>query len=151
MEDNSCVVPHEVMAEAGKFYLGVIGSNGDKILTSEVIGYDIGQGAMLPSETSPSEDVWTQILTELLAVKGLEEQLIKEQQTFIDEQNQDREAYQQQWTEEVHNSITAAEGAADQCYDALSALQLEIFDMDGGDPFTQVSEEDIDVNGGYPA
>lgn len=151
MEDTECVVPHEVMTEAGKFYVGVVGVKGDKVITSEVIGYDIGQGIMTPVETPPSADVWQQILAELLAIRTLAAQLRQDQSDFIDAQNQDREEYQAQWRNEVESSITEAQQATVQCHDAISSLQLEIFDMNGGDPFTQPSEDDIDANGGYPA
>ena len=52
--------------------------------------------------------------------------------------------------DQTNESQKDVKNAVAQCYDAISALQLETFDMDGGDPFTQASEEDIDVNGGYP-
>lgn len=43
-----------------------------------------------------------------------------------------------------------AQTAAANCNDALSSLQLIMYDMDGGDPFTEVTEDTLDANGGYP-
>ena len=48
LKDNECVIPHEVLKDVGKFYVGVIGVLDNKVLTSEVIAYEIGQGAHTP-------------------------------------------------------------------------------------------------------
>ena len=53
--------------------------------------------------------------------------------------------------EEINVSVKEVQKATQQCYAAISSLQLEIFDMNGGDPFTQHSDNDMDANGGYPA
>lgn len=139
MADNECIIPHEVIADSGKLYIGVVGVLDDKVITSEVVMYDLKQGAVTPAEAPLSPDVWRQILAELRATRVLAIQL-----------RQDQEDYQAKWEEEVDGSIKEAQQATVQCYDAISSLQLEIFDMNGGDPFTQPSEGDLDANGGYP-
>lgn len=78
-------------------------------------------------------------------------QITQQQNDFETEIKADQEAYHTQWEERVDGSIQEAQNATTQCYDAISALNLEIYDMDGGDPFTQPSEDVIDANGGYPA
>lgn len=140
MDDNECIIPHEVIADSGKLYLGVVGVLDDKVITSEVVVYDIHQGAVTPMDVPMTEDVWQQILAELRATRILAQQL-----------RQDQEEYQAKWEQEVDGSIKEAQQATVQCWDAISALQLEIFDMDGGDPFSDSSDDDLDVNGGYPS
>ena len=140
MTDNECVIPSEVIANTGKLYIGVVGVLDDKVITSEVVVYDIPQGAVTPMEAPLAEDVWQQILAELRATRILAQQL-----------RQDQEEYQAKWEQEVDGSIKEAQQATVQCYDAISSLQLEIFDMNGGDPFTESTEEDLDANGGYPS
>lgn len=76
---------------------------------------------------------------------------IADNTAFKEQLEADQEEYQAHWDAEVEQSITEAEQATNQCYDAIGALQLEIYDMNGGDPFTEVSDDDMDANGGYPA
>lgn len=64
-ETDECVIPKEVLSEQGKFYMGVFGVDGDKVITSEVIVYEIGQGVMTPVEIVPTPDIWQQMLSEL--------------------------------------------------------------------------------------
>lgn len=139
LDADKCVIPWEVLTEPGSLYIGVVGVQNDKVITSEIKPYTIGQGAITPAETPPPEDIWQQIISELMTIRALASQLIK-----------DQEEYQKHWDKEVESSITEAKQATIQCYDAISALNVEIFDMDGGDPFTQPSDDDIDINGGYP-
>lgn len=138
--DNKCEIPFEVMTDAGKFQFGVVGVLNDKVLTSELVGYDLRQGAATPADIPVSEDVWMQILNEANEIRKLASQM-----------QRDQEEYQAEWNEKVDDSIKEAQKATVQCYDAISALNLEIYDMDGGDPFTTPSEDDMDANGGYPA
>ena len=70
---------------------------------------------------------------------------------FKEQIEQDQEEYQAHWDAEVEQSITDAQQATNQCYDAISSLQLEIYDMNGGEPNTEVTEDTLDANGGYPA
>lgn len=62
----------------------------------------------------------------------------------------EQQSYFLAWSEKVDGSIKEAQRATEQCYNAISSLQIEIFDMNGGDPFTQHTESDFDANGGYP-
>ncbi len=151
LDGNQCYVPKEVMATHGRMYFGVFGVKDDKVKTSQIAFYDITNGTLTTGTiTDPTASIWQQILEELGGIRDLAEQIKQEQETFINEQNADREEYQNQLEERVDGSIQEAKNATKQCYDAISALNLEIYDMDGGDPFTQASEDDVDVNGGYP-
>lgn len=152
LTDDECVIPHEVLEEDGKIFIGVFGTKNDQVLTSEVLFYEIGKGVLTETlqPSDPTPDIWTQILSDyseiLTEVKGIRSDNATFKQEILDDQN----AYQEQWRQEVAQSITDAQQATIACNDAISALQLEIFDMNGGDPTTQVSEDDIDANGGYP-
>ena len=64
--DNTCVVPQSVLAEEGTMYVGVIGATTDKIITSEIVPYDIGVGATtMDAVEEPEPEIWEQILTEV--------------------------------------------------------------------------------------
>lgn len=151
LQEDVCYIPHEVMEDKGRIYMGVFGVKENKVKTSEVVYYDIGTGVITGiGIAEPSPDVWVQILAELQRLRELSQEFVTDREEFIREQNADREAYQAKWEKEVDGSIKEAQQATVQCYDAISSLQLEIFDMNGGDPFTTPSEGDLDANGGYP-
>ena len=63
--DSRCVVPAEVLKEKGEIFFGVFGSKDDVIRTTEVIKYNVVQGALLlgnkPAEPTP--DIYTQLMT----------------------------------------------------------------------------------------
>lgn len=62
--NNECYIPHEVMETDGRFFFGVFGVKDNKIKTSEVVFYDIGQGIMVNTGiVPPTEEVWQQILS----------------------------------------------------------------------------------------
>lgn len=67
------------------------------------------------------------------------------------------DGFQGQWEDwwngivpETEEATVEAQTAAANCNDALSSLQLIMYDYDGGDPYTQITEDDDDINGGYP-
>lgn len=65
LKDDQCVIPHEVMGDEGKVVIGVFGVNDDKVITSEVLYYDIGKGAVVSDEMpEPTPDIWAQILAD---------------------------------------------------------------------------------------
>lgn len=70
--DNKCVIPKEVIAKEGYFYLGVFGSYNDSIVTSEIKKYKIYEGAITEGlETpEPNLDIWEQILADYGNVKA---------------------------------------------------------------------------------
>ena len=67
MTNSACTVPPEVLAESGTFYFGVRGVNTDdteaEVLTSDVVGYRVVNGAPSGVEAGPTPDVYQQILT----------------------------------------------------------------------------------------
>ena len=77
--------------------------------------------------------------------------LTNENNSFKSTIKSEQQNYFNIWTGKVDGSIKEAQKATQQCYAAISSLQLEIFDMNGGDPFTQHTESDFDANGGYPS
>lgn len=95
LADDECIVPKEVMAKPGKFFMGVVGVLDDKVITSEVIGYDIGQGIMTPVEMPPTEDVWQQILAELNSIRVLANQIKQDQEEFQQQITQDNNQFKQ--------------------------------------------------------
>lgn len=80
--EGLAVVPHEVLAEEGYFYLGVMGS-ADNIRTTEVVRVYVAQGAITEATANheePTPDIYQQImaaygmldsrLTEIVAMRG---------------------------------------------------------------------------------
>lgn len=101
LKDDECVIPKEVLTTAGKVYMGVVGVLDNKVLTSEVIAYEIGQGIMWPSQDppivpEPSPDIWQQILSELNNIRKLAEEMNKAQTDFTNKITQDQEAFKTQ-------------------------------------------------------
>ena len=65
--DSVAVVPHEVLAEAGHFYFGVMGA-AENIRTTEVLKVKVVQGALTTATAEPQEptpDIYQQLLAAL--------------------------------------------------------------------------------------
>lgn len=67
LTDGNCVIPHEVLANAGVLYIGVRGVNSDNnaVKTSSLVKYKIAEGAPAGDGTTvdPTADVYQQLLT----------------------------------------------------------------------------------------
>lgn len=65
--DNAAVVPHEVMADDGAFYMGVFGTNAaGQTRTTEVLALEVVQGAITTATavSDPTPDIYQQILAQ---------------------------------------------------------------------------------------
>lgn len=142
MENDACIVPWEATENDGVICIGIFGVKDNKRITTIIKKYKVLKGAIVGEMElqTPSEDVWQQILDALLENKLLVQQIKDEQAK-----------YQAEWSKKVDASIKEAQQATIQCQDAVSSLQLEYFDMNGGDPFTTPEESGNDANGGYPS
>lgn len=70
--ENNCIIPPEVLARAGKLYIGVkgIGANSAEIKATTLICYKVLPGTPVVVISDPTENVYNQIMTahgELLA------------------------------------------------------------------------------------
>lgn len=73
--DDDCYIPHEVVDVEGKIHLGVFGVKDDKVITTEVITYEIGQGILkIGTPSQPSDELWQQVLS---IVQGLRDDVKK--------------------------------------------------------------------------
>ncbi len=64
MTDGTCIIPHEVMAEAGRIYFGIMGVSGSVVRTTEVVALAISQGAITGVQpVEPMPDVYKQLLS----------------------------------------------------------------------------------------
>lgn len=63
-ENNSCVVPWEVTADAGVFFFGVLGVLGEVERTSNVLEYDVSQGVIRGEYAMPeaTKDLFAQLV-----------------------------------------------------------------------------------------
>lgn len=71
--NNSCAIPHEVLADEGVFYFGLFGvDSASRQRTTEVLRYTVERGAITSGTkpTDPTPDLYTQMLavySELIA------------------------------------------------------------------------------------
>lgn len=67
IENDMCIIPKEVLAKRGKFYISVFGDRNGVRLTSDVLEYEIGPslsvGNAIPTEPTP--DIYAQIMNML--------------------------------------------------------------------------------------
>lgn len=66
-EDDTCIVPWEVLREPGFLYIGVFGVNEEKTRTSEITRCVIKQGAITEATAvpDPTPDIYAQILAKI--------------------------------------------------------------------------------------
>lgn len=65
LESDKCVIPWEVLTDAGEFYFGVFGVKNDVQRTSHVVKYKVAEGS-ISEDTEPSDptpDIYTQIIS----------------------------------------------------------------------------------------
>lgn len=95
IENDECVIPHEVLAQASLLYIGIRGVNSDssKIKTSALIEYLIVNGAPKGNAESvpPTSDVYDQLLaaynSALRAIEKYKTDLSSENEKFKTEVN----------------------------------------------------------------
>ncbi len=136
------LLPDGVFENEGDVYLSLAAIDENKIVnTSNRLALQVDVSNKIKAAVSPPEEYWQrEVLSAMKSwyTSNVDPYFEKSKEKLDDLIDQTNESQK-----DVKNAVA-------QCYDAISALQLETFDMDGGDPFTQASEEDIDVNGGYP-
>lgn len=64
LQNDIATVPHEVLADEGYFYLGLMGVLGDDIITTEAVRLNLVQGAITTATTAtdPTPDIYHQIM-----------------------------------------------------------------------------------------
>lgn len=137
-KNDECIIPWEVLADDGTMFIGVFGVRDNITKTSEVIRYTVLQGAWSSelAESVPTPDIYTQFLAEVQASKDLVRETFENEKLF---------------EERSEATLENAKSATVACYDAINALNLAWVDYDGAFPETQATENDLDMNGGYPS
>lgn len=166
-ENNSCIIPWEVLSRDGCITIGVYGVKDDNVLTTQAIKYRVQNGAVSDQlyVAPPSLTIYEQVISQYAGM-SIDQVAFVEYQTklmqqyhgeweqktdnFIDNQENVMQQYQKRWTDEVAKSIQDASNAGDLCLSAVSALEVEFYDMNGGIPETSETDYTHDVNGGYP-
>lgn len=72
LENDACIIPHEVLADEGWMYFGVFGHRDDMRRTSVILKYRVEDGAITGEAVTPSEptpDVYAQILAQIGALE----------------------------------------------------------------------------------
>ena len=62
MVNDTCLIPREVLTEAGRVYFGVMGTSGATTRTTEVVALAVAQGAITGAINEPLPDVYRQLL-----------------------------------------------------------------------------------------
>ena len=68
--NDKCSIPAECCTSAGKIYFGVVGTKDNVTRTSEVLAYQIVEGAVTTID-DPTPDIYQQILNELAAIREI--------------------------------------------------------------------------------
>lgn len=66
VSQGAVVVPHEVLADGGRFWFGLFGTDGELTRTTEVVEITLRRGAITTATAAPEDptpDVYSQILT----------------------------------------------------------------------------------------
>lgn len=64
MVSDTCLIPREVLAEPGKLYFGILGTSGATVRTTEVVTFNVVQGAITAGVSQPLPDVYRQLMSE---------------------------------------------------------------------------------------
>lgn len=62
--DNRCIIPKEVLREKGKIRIGLFGVKDNKTITSDVVTYNVSQGAITTGlkPSDPTPDIYAQLI-----------------------------------------------------------------------------------------
>ncbi len=73
MKEDSCLVPWEVLADAGTFFFGVMGVQGDTVRTSDVVRYTVRKGAVTEDTavSDPTPDIYSQLICRIAALEAV--------------------------------------------------------------------------------
>lgn len=63
MVSDTCLIPREVLTEPGKLYFGILGTSGATVRTTEVVTFNVVQGAITAGVSQPLPDVYKQVLS----------------------------------------------------------------------------------------
>lgn len=118
-EDNTCIIPQEVLLDDGVMYFGVFGDNAEGVTrTSKIIKYLVEKGAITsdlkPSEPTPS--VYEQLLSKYQSVletaqetyeaeQTFEENITKKQNTFESNLTNRQNTYEQSITTQLNEAM----------------------------------------------
>lgn len=111
IENDECVIPHEVLAQASSLYIGIRGVNSDtsKIKTSALIEYLIVKGVPKGNAESvpPTSDVYDQLLaaynSALRAIEKYKTDLSSENEKFKTDVNNRLANYENSLNEKYNN------------------------------------------------
>ncbi len=72
MDDNSCIIPHEVLADVTKLYIGLRGVNGDEVKASSLVRWNIVKGAPVGEGTAveATPTPYQQVLERTVSLQG---------------------------------------------------------------------------------
>lgn len=95
IEDNTCVMPYEVLTSAEPLYIGCYGTNGDddiKRVSTNFICFDVKQGAYSEADApeTPTPDIWESLINKNIPYIGDNGNWFiydVEQKTYVDSGN----------------------------------------------------------------
>ncbi len=95
-ENNTCIIPHEVLKDEGTMYFGVFGVKDDVTRTSEVLAFKVVNGAITEDlkPSDPTQDIYEQILSKLTAIQDLSTETLNNEQAFEKAITEQQESYE---------------------------------------------------------
>ena len=110
-EYRRAVVPQEVLKEDGYMLFGIYGVQGDVVRTSEVMRYRVKKGAITEegAPTSPTPELWEQLLAEIEAVTPVVQQVRAEMDQLKEDVETSFAEIQALTETEIDEAIAAAE------------------------------------------
>ena len=124
-DEGVCMIPHEVMEEPGRVYIGVFGSQiGDdeaRLKTSEVVFYDIGQG-IFGKASRDTANMWQEILIHYDEIRNLHADTVEKAQTATQQANEATQQAQEA-TEQAQEATEQAQASADSASEASTSEQ----------------------------
>ena len=123
-ENNTCIIPKEVLTDKGTIYLGVFGVKNNVTLTSQVLNYKIIKGAITENlkPSDPTPDIYAQLIdlydqireneadfikSQAQIMTTFREEINKGQTLFIENQNQTMSDFQEMITDQQTDFINS--------------------------------------------
>lgn len=63
MVSDACVIPRDVLTAPGRLYFGILGTSGSSVRTTEVVTFNVVQGAITAGVSQPLPDVYKQLMS----------------------------------------------------------------------------------------
>ncbi len=116
-EDNTCVIPHEVLKDDGVLFIGVFGCNtNNETRTSQIVKYVIEKGAISTTTEppEPTQDIYEQLLSKYKTILEISQKTYADEQTFETNINNQWSTYKTNLTKQQNDYETTMNTSFDE-------------------------------------